>query len=84
MKKFVIIALLFFGLIVVSCQKEDVRPNEASMNVPVWQDDSGASAKSGGSDETVIDGGGSSDGGDITDPDEEEDASVNKNTKKGN
>lgn len=83
MKKFVVIALLFFGLIVVSCQKENVRPNEASMDAPVWQDDSGASARTSGTDESTIDGGGTT-GGEITDPDEEEDASVNRNTKKGN
>jgi hypothetical protein len=79
MKKLTIIALALLGLGVVSCQKEDIRPNSANnVSVPVWEEDNN-NARLGESNEGSTEDPGTP--GEITDPEEEEDATINKKHK---
>jgi hypothetical protein len=72
MKRFVYIALVFAGLSVVSCTKEQIRPTvDDVQEVPVWR---GAGSTT-TSDDTTSPGGGS-----ITDPNNDKD----ENTRRRN
>lgn len=72
MKKSIYIGLLLMGLFVVSCAKEDIRPNAVNNEVPVW----GAFEK--GDDDIIDDEDDPGDGGGITDPNNDPDGNSKK------
>lgn len=78
MRRVIIISMLAFGLIAVSCQKAQIAPNAGTMDAPEWEnvDKSGE-----GLDNSKPDG--SADGVRITDPNEDPDSNPNGNPNSG-
>ena len=81
MKKILYIFAVIFGLSVVSCQKQDIKPiADNGVEIPTWE----SSQRSGDTDEDDIDthgntnsDSGSSSGHDITDPNNDPDGNDN-------
>jgi len=82
LKKVIYIAAFVLGVAFVSCQKQDVSPNNQEMDAPAWQDGYGDNARGtsspeGGGATTTTGGDGKgtvTEDGEITDPNLDPDA----------
>lgn len=83
MKKLVTVFLFSIGLLVVSCQKEDIKPNAIGANsdspTSVYKNRSGGTVIGGNG--TVVTGGTNPNGGEITDPNNDPDGNKKNNNK---
>lgn len=68
MKKIIYIFIIGFGLVAVSCQKQDITPVNDNMEIPTWDDANSRTGEEGMSEGTGEDPGEGSGGVDITDP----------------
>lgn len=67
MKKIIYIFIVGFGLVAVSCQKQDITPVNDGMELPTWEDANARSGEGEGISEDE-ESNGSHEGVDITDP----------------
>lgn len=82
MKKSLLLIVLGAGLVLISCEKQELQPR-ANANVedaPVWESSAATTAPTNTSGTTVTDtsGGEGSDSGGITDPNDDEDGNGRK------
>ncbi|MDX2362032.1 MAG: hypothetical protein QNK23_14580 [Crocinitomicaceae bacterium] len=75
MKKILYIALLLFGMVAVSCEKQVFVPTNGAQEVPEWTEEKGRSVED-GTDIDIEDG-----SGDIVDPESDEDGKKKKGSQ---
>lgn len=83
MKKLVAVFLFSIGLLVVSCQKEDIKPNtigaDSDSPTSVYKNRTGATIPGGSG--SIVTGGTNPSGGEITDPNNDPDGNKKNNNK---